>query len=142
MLEELILDEKNEEGAAQIEGSGTLRLTEEPNSVGWGTPQNSSDDVSNKATDETFGTAVNATALPEATVRRQRRNSGEWSCLKSSEARILPLSNTTVNYATECYSTASVHGRCTSSIKVHGKRACAKVFVMMEGLAIAVCTCA
>ena len=143
-LEELILDEKNEEKTAQIEGSGALRLTEEPNSAGRETPQNSSDDASNKATENTLGTAVNMTTLPEATARRLRRDiDWEPSCTIPHSYNVIRLpSGKQVSNATACHLTASDPLKCTSSIKIHGKRACEKSYVKMEGLAIAVCRCA
>ena len=136
-----MLDERNEERTAQIQGSDTLRLTEEPNSAGRETPQNSSHDVTNNATEETFRTAVNVTSLPEATARRVRRDiDWEPSCTKLSEIRALP-SGKQVRSATKCHSTASDPLKCTSSVKICGKRACKKSYVNMEGLAIGVCTC-
>jgi len=140
-LEELLLDGKNEERTAQIKVSGIVRSTEEPNSAGWGTSQNSSDDVSNKAIDNRFGTAVNATALPNATERRLITDIEERSCTKAYEIKVLP-NGKQVGSATECYLAASVHGKCRSSIPKYERRACAKVYVKMEGLAIGVCTCA
>ena len=143
LLEELILDEKNDERKAQTEGSGALRLTEEKNLAGWKTPQNSIHDVGIKATEKLFGTAVDVATLPEATKRGLKRLIyREPSCTKSSEIRVLPKSRKQVRSATECYLTASLHGKCTSSIKNYGKRACQKVYVKMEELVIAFCGCA
>ena len=142
MLEELTLAvEKNEERTVQIEGSGILILKEEPNSAGRETPQNSLDDASNKAVDNRIEGAVNVNALPTSTKRRLTGDIGEHSCTKAYEMRVLP-NGKQVSSATECYLTASVHGKCTSSILRYGKRACVMGYMKMEGMMITYCKCA
>ena len=121
-LEELTLnlEKKNEESAAQIEGSGA-----ETGSASRVIPQNSNHDASGESADELeVYVAVNVTAPPEVTARRVRRNpTAEPSCLHSFFQHTLPSG--TIILHPLCYATATDQMACMSSLqKGHSGRLC------------------
>ena len=114
----LNLEKKNEESAAQIEGSGA-----ETGSASRVIPQNSNHDASGESVDEAFEADVNVTAPPEATARRVRRNlPAEPSCLHSFFVVTLSANKTFLHPV--CRATANDPAACFSSIARHGSRKC------------------